>query len=272
MEQPIHHRIVAWNPNGIRALCDKNGKEIKRLITEYDPHVVIWNETKGNSKKQDEMTKKLKENMPGYSFIWHNSQTAGRHGTCLAHKGIEIISTDLNLYGNPENEGRIITIETKKCFIVGLYVVNAGMENCSRLKYKLEWMAKLTLHLEALKKKDPTKMVIAMGDWNIAPTEKDIHNAKSNEKSAGYTKEERDCFSWLMKRGWIDVYRLKHPDERKYTFWNAKSNARSRGAGWRIDHVIVNQSAEQLLGTANCEILDGFMGSDHCPIYFDIEL
>ena len=265
-EQRDELRIVAWNPNGIRALLNKNGPEVKRMILEKNPHIVIFNETKGNEKMLKDMKKCVQSCFSTFNWYWNNSLTPGRHGCAVGiSQDIDVISVNYGFDdGQKEHEGRLITLELNDHIIVGLYAVNAGNDKCNRLDYKIEWMGKLSNYLEQLKTNHPTKMIIAAGDWNVAPEEIDIHNPKGNQKSAGFTKQERDCFRNFLKKGWIDVFRQMYPNEVAYTFWNTKFSARKTNKGWRIDHFVINSSAFEKV--VKCEILDN-LGSDHAPIY-----
>lgn len=278
--------IIALNPNGIRAYFKNNSKEVKRMISEYNPDIIIWNETKGNKKMQTDMQKFVDivlegENWNGenrkYFWYWNNSELAlGRHGLCISMKKdlvplVKSVSYGFKFEQNKEPEGRMITLEFEEFSVVGIYAVNSGQKT-DKLEYKQEWLAKLMIHCEMLKggeNGNPVKGVIVMGDWNVAPKDIDIHNPAKNQKSAGFTKEERDAFQWFMDRGWFDVFRLKHPYDVKYTFWDSKFAARQKGAGWRIDHTVVNK--EFPLEKATCEILDNIMGSDHCAVMFQFE-
>ena len=256
-------RIVAWNPNGIRALLNKNSDEVKRMISEKNPHVVIFNETKGNEKMLKDMEKSVQTCFSTFNWYWNNSLTPGRHGCAVGiSQDMDVISVNYGFGdGQKESEGRLITLELNNYIIVGLYAVNAGT---NRLDYKIEWMAKLTHYLEQLRTNHPTKMIIAAGDWNVAPEEIDIHNPKGNQKSAGFTKEERDCFRNFLAKGWIDVFRQMFPKQVAYSFWNTKFAARKTNKGWRIDHFVINSS--DFGNVMNCEILD-HLGSDHAPIF-----
>lgn len=270
-ERDTNFRIVAWNPNGIRALLNKNKDEVKRMINEKNPHVVIFNETKGNEKMLKDMETCVKDCFPNFKWYWNNSLTPGRHGCAVGiDSEIDVISVNYGFIDKQkEKEGRIITLELSDIVIVGLYVVNAGMNGCERLEYKMKWMDELSAYLEKLKNEFPEKMIVAAGDWNVAPENIDIHNPKTNQKSAGFTKEERDWFRNFLGKGWIDVFRHKYPNEVAYTFWNTKFSARTSNKGWRIDHFVVNSSS--IGSVTNCEILNN-LGSDHAPIYLEITL
>jgi len=290
MRQNKQMTIIALNPNGIRAYFRNSGAEVKRMIAEHDPDIIIWNEIKGNEGQQKEIqgnvdvvmegTNKVEEGKRKWNWFWNNSQKAGRHGLCISVKSELAKDVKSVRYGfcfedEREPEGRIITLEFEKFFVVGIYTVNAGMSSTNRLEYKLEWLAKLAIHAEMLRdsrregSSGPCSVMI-MGDWNVAPENIDIHNPAKNQNSAGFTKEEREAFKWFMNRGWIDVYRHKYPNEVKYTFWNAKFAAREKGVGWRIDHVVVNQEFAGLENSV-CEILDDVTGSDHAPVMFQFE-
>jgi exodeoxyribonuclease III len=257
-------KVIAWNPNGIRALFKKNPQEVQRLVGRYSPDIIIFNETKGNSDHVLSTEKQCDSVIPGFNWYWNdNSIAKGRHGCVIAvKKEINLLSVNYGFDETKEPEGRIIAIETESCFIVGLYAVNAA----SRLEYKIEWMNKLTNYLEKLKKSGKT--VIAAGDWNVAPEECDLTFPRVNTNTAGFTKQERDCFRCFLRTGWVDVFRHLYPTTIKYTFWSPMNNARARDIGWRLDHVVMNKEA--ITPRIKCEILDDFIGSDHCPIYISL--
>jgi len=272
-------QLIAWNPNGLHKRYSANSIEIKRLYREYDPDIMIWNETKGNDAKQDKMQKLVDSVTPGLKWYWNNSVVPGRFGVAISIKPhINVLSVDYGFYETTkESEGRIITLELEKCYIVGIYAVNAGEKDLKRLQYKQEWIVMLHLHLEKLKKSNPHKAVITMGDMNIAAENLDIHNHKRNQKSAGFTKEEREIFMWFKEQGWVDIYREKYPQKVEYTFFNTRSNAKARNAGWRIDLAMIDKQSFDKLNIKDdtiidCKILRDFDGSDHVPILLKITL
>lgn len=255
-------KIIAWNPNGIRSLFQKNPKEIKTLVEKYSPDIVIFDETKGNEKTQDK-TEKLCQ-LPGYKWYWNNSQTPGRHGCAIAvkmdvpvHKVSYGFGSDVDT--PPEPEGRLITLHLERCIVVGVYVVNAGS---TRLQYKLEWNKKFETYINTLK--GFGKPVIVGGDMNVALENIDLCNPASNKNSPGFTIEERNSFRSLLATGWTDTFRDKYPNTVKYTFWNTRQRARERNVGWRIDYFLIDSEHKDLVEDA--VILDEYIGSDHCPI------
>jgi exodeoxyribonuclease III len=272
-------KIIAWNPNGIRALVNNNLPEIKRMLNMYDPDIVVWNETKGNENVQDATQRLMDEKLPGYRWYWNNSsQRAGTHGVAIMLKpSVNVLSVDYGLHDwQKEPEGRVITIELNEIYIVGVYVVNVGMNEVKRTDYKLEWMARLVLHCEKLKVLNPHKKIIITGDMNVAPCDIDIHNPKTNKNSAGFTAEEKECFQWFLHQGWVDLFRQKYPLKVAYTYYHTRTNARARGAGWRIDMALLDKTSfdklEHGCDDFEFETLEEFYGSDHVPIYLKLKL
>ena len=105
---------------------------------------------------------------------------------------------------------------------------------------------------------------------NVAHEEIDIKNPKTNRRNAGFTDEERDKFSVLLKSGFVDTWRHQHPEEVKYSWWSYRFNSRANNAGWRIDYFLVSDNLEaKVTGT---EIHNEVFGSDHCPVELEIEL
>ena len=115
-----------------------------------------------------------------------------------------------------------------------------------------------------------TKPVIYCGDLNVAHKEIDLKNPKTNHFSAGFTDEERNKMTELLDEGFIDTYRYFNPDkEGIYSWWSYRFNARKNNAGWRIDYFIASKCLRDRLEGA--KIHTEIMGSDHCPVYLEIE-
>jgi len=107
--------------------------------------------------------------------------------------------------------------------------------------------------------------VIVCGDLNVAHTEIDLKNPKTNRRNAGFTDEERNKFTELLEAGFIDTFRYFYPDiTGAYTWWSYMFNARKNNAGWRIDYFCVSESLKD--NTHDAIIHSDVMGSDHCPV------
>jgi len=261
-------RVIAWNPNGIRALFTKSASEVKKLCQIHDPDIIVWNEIKGNLSKHAEIEKVVTGVLPNYRWFWNHADKAGRHGVAISIKPhINILAISYGFGGNEkEPEGRLITLELESFYVIGIYGVNAGVDNLSRLEYKIEWILKLLQYMNCLKARG--KHVIVIGDWNIAPTNIDVHDPRKLEGCAGFTVEERTVFKAIMNNGWVDVFRFKNPDKELYSFYSGRTKDGKKYGGWRIDHAIVN--SELKLDHCKMQILKEYNGSDHVPILFHV--
>ena len=98
----------------------------------------------------------------------------------------------------------------------------------------------------------------------------DLANPKSNQKSAGYTHQEREKFQNLLDAGFVDTFRMLHPDEVKYSWWSYMFNARAKNVGWRIDYFLASEDAKDKIVEA--DILTDVQGSDHCPVLLRLDV
>ena len=171
--------------------------------------------------------------------------------------------------GIPEmdTEGRVITLDMGDYYFVTTYTPNSQSE-LARLDYRMKWDDAWRDLLCRLKAEKP---VIACGDLNVAHTEIDLKNPKSNRKNAGFTDEEREKFGILLDSGFTDTFRFFYPDrEGIYSWWSYRFKAREKNAGWRIDYFLVSKRLEAQLKSAT--IHTEIFGSDHCPVELDIDL
>ena len=166
-----------------------------------------------------------------------------------------------------DKEGRVITLEFEEFYYVTVYTPNSQTE-LKRLEYRMEWERDFLTYLLKLQEKKP---VICCGDLNVAHQEIDLKNPKTNRKNAGFTDEERACFSNVLESGFVDTFRYFYPDkEGVYSWWPYRFKAREKNAGWRIDYFIVSSSLKERLQDAS--IHTDIMGSDHCPIELDVDI
>jgi exodeoxyribonuclease-3 len=160
-----------------------------------------------------------------------------------------------------DTEGRLITLEYENFYLVTCYTPNAQME-LARLEFRLEWEKVFADYLSKLDEKKP---VIVCGDLNVAHQEIDLKNPKSNRGSAGFSDEERACFSSLLDRGFTDSFRYLYPDVTgMYSWWSYMFKARQNNAGWRIDYFLTSNRLQEKIAEAT--IHTDVLGSDHCPV------
>ncbi len=249
-------KLISWNVNGIRA-CIKKG--FFDFLNEADPDVICLQETKMQEGQEEILT-------PGYYQYWDSAEKKGYSGTLMLTKQKPLsVSYGLGI-DEHDHEGRAITAEFDDFYLVNFYVPNSQNE-LKRLDYRMKWEDDVRNYLKNLEKNKP---VIICGDLNVAATEIDLKNPKTNRRNAGFTDEERSKFAQLLDAGFTDTFRYFYPDlEGAYSWWSYRFNARKNNAGWRIDYFLVSNSLKPRLKDA--EILSHVMGSDHCPVVLYID-
>ena len=252
-------KLLTLNVNGIRAAV---GKGFYDFFKDIDADIFSLQETKLQENQVDDELKKIRE----YQY-WNYAEKKGYSGTACFCKEKPISVTYGLGIDEHDKEGRIITLEYDKFYLVNCYTPNSKRE-LERLDYRMIWEDEIR---EYLKKLDLVKPVIYCGDLNVAHNEIDLKNPSSNHHNAGFTDQERGKMTELLSSGFTDTYRYKYPDETgKYTWWSYMFHAREKNAGWRIDYFIVsNRIADKIV---DAKIHNEIMGSDHCPIELDIKL
>ena len=248
-------KLISWNVNGLRAIYKKGFiEEFKKL----DADIFCIQETK---MQEGQINLDLK----GYYEFYNYAERKGYSGTAIYTKIKPLNAT----YGigieEHDKEGRVITLEYEKFYMVNCYTPNSGRE-LARLEYRMIWEDEFRKYLIKL---DKIKPVIICGDLNVAHNEIDLKNPKTNRHNAGFTDEERGKIDILLKTGFTDTYRKLYPEkEGAYTWWSYMFNSRANNAGWRIDYFLVSDRISKDIKDAL--IYQDTMGSDHCPVGLEI--
>ena len=258
-------KIFSWNVNGLRAVIRKGA--LQEFIDKYKPDILCLQETKAKQGQAE-------VDLPGYEEIWNSAERPGYAGTAIFTKVKPLsvrygLPTEVEMsdeYGDPLNEGRVLTAEFEKFFLVDVYTPNSknGLE---RLRLRAEkWDKEFLRYLKELEQMKP---VVVCGDFNAAHEEIDIARPSSNHHSAGFTDEERQGITNMIDAGFVDTFRTLHPDEVRYTWWSHWGQARANNVGWRIDYFFV--SSGLMPRVKDAEIYEDVMGSDHCPVSIELE-
>lgn len=250
-------KLISWNVNGLRANLKKGFMD---YFDEIDADMFCMQETKMEQGQAEVAT-------PKHIQFWNSANKKGYSGTAIFTKQ-EPISV---FYGigiqEHDNEGRVITLEYEKFYLVTCYTPNSKSE-LERLDYRQVWEDEFRNYLKKLDEKKP---VILCGDLNVAHKEIDLKNPKTNRRSAGFTDEERNKFTQLLDAGFVDTFRHLYPEkEGAYTWWSYFGKARERNTGWRIDYFVVSERLKDKIVKA--EIHSEIMGSDHCPVMIELDI
>lgn len=248
-------KLISWNVNGIRACVNKGFKEFFENI---NADIFCIQETKC---QKDQIELEFK----GYKSYWNSAEKKGYSGTAIFTK-IDPIDVKYGIgIEEHDKEGRVITLEFEKFYMVNIYTPNSKRE-LERLDYRQIWEDEIRKYLLNLQK---TKPVIMCGDLNVAHEEIDLKNPKTNRGNAGFTDEERAKMTKLLNSGFIDTFRHLYPKkEEAYTWWSYMGKAREKNIGWRIDYFIISKDIANEIKEA--KIHPEILGSDHCPIELEI--
>lgn len=244
-------KFISWNVNGLRACVTKGFME---FFKEIDADIFCLQETKLQEGQID-------LNLEGYYDYWNYAQKKGYSGTAIFSKNKALdVKYGIGIEEH-DNEGRVITLEFEDFYFVTVYTPNS-QQGLKRLEYRMQWEDDFRDYLNKL---DEIKPVIMCGDLNVAHTEIDLKNPKTNRKNAGFTDDERNKFTDFLNSGFIDTYRFFNPDkEGVYSWWSYRFNARNNNAGWRIDYFCASDKLKDRLVSA--DIHTEILGSDHCPV------
>lgn len=247
--------LISWNVNGLRACM---GKGFVDFVKTRNPDIICLQETK-MQQGQAEVP------LDDYYEYWNSAEKKGYSGTAIFTKEKPIsVSYGLGIEEH-DHEGRVITAEYKEFYLICVYVPNSQNE-LKRLAYRMEWEEAFRAYITKL---DEIKPVIVCGDMNVAHTEIDLKNPKTNRRNAGFTEEEREKMTALLDAGFTDTFRYFYPElTQVYSWWSYRFKAREKNAGWRIDYFLA--SNRLMPHVAHAEILHDVMGSDHCPVTLQV--
>jgi exodeoxyribonuclease III len=264
-------RLYSWNVNGIRAVIKKD--KFMPFMSDARPDIFCMQETKAKQGQAE-------IDLPDYEEYWNSADKPGYSGTAIFSKikPLKIINglpEDIikkyglthDGYGDPNEEGRVLTAEYDKYFVVTVYTPNAK-DDLSRLELRHKhWDPAFLAYCKLL---EQTKPVVFCGDLNVAHTELDLANPKPNRGKKGFTDEERAGFQAFIDAGFVDTLRMFKQGNGYYTWWSYFANSRARNVGWRIDYILVSGSLKNNIKSA--DIHPTVMGSDHCPVSITLDL
>ena len=250
-------KLISWNVNGIRACLTKGFAE---FFKEIDADIFCIQETKCQPEQ-------IELEFDGYMSYWNSAEKKGYSGTAIfSKKKPKSVTYGIGIEEH-DKEGRVITLEFDKFYMVTIYTPNSKRE-LERLEYRQVWEDEIRKYLLKL---NETKPVIMCGDLNVAHKEIDLKNPKTNRHNAGFTDEERNKMTELLNAGFVDTFRTLYPDkENQYSWWSYMGHAREKNVGWRIDYFIISKDIQNKIKEA--KIYPEIMGSDHCPVGLEIKI
>lgn len=253
-------RIISYNVNGVRSAMNKGFLDWLKT----DPaDIICLQETKA---QKDNVNYAAIEAL-GFDTYWFSAEKKGYSGVAVFTR---VKPTEV-FFGNgimqSDAEGRVLRVDLGDITLINAYFPS-GTSGDIRQTYKYQWLDEFLAYLTALRTTRPN--LVVCGDYNIAHKEIDIHDPKGNKKSSGFLPEERAWMDKFLDAGFIDTFRVFHPEPHQYSWWSARfPSVRLNNKGWRIDYITVTEPLRSRLKDAR--IYPDVKHSDHCPVYLEIE-
>ena len=252
--------VVTWNVNSLKARLPR----VEEWLTEIQPDVVCLQETKlAQEKFPTDAIAAL-----GYESA-HFGQGQWNGVAVLSKVGLTNPRTNF-VVGEPDAEARIITADCGGVTVVSVYVPNGRALDHEHYQYKLRWLDQLAEHVAAIAK--PSGNLVVAGDYNIAPSDIDVWDAKALEGSTHVSAPERQRLEALAKWGLRDIVREQHPEPGIYSWWDYRNGSFHRGWGMRIDLALVTDSVARRTtwSAIDRNARKGEQPSDHAPVLIEV--
>jgi exodeoxyribonuclease-3 len=253
-------KLASWNVNSLNVRLP----HVERWCAAVQPDVLALQETKLEDAK----------------FPLAALQAAGYHAACSGQKtynGVAILArqpiadVEHGIAGFDDPQRRILSATVGDVRVVNLYVVNGQSVGSAKYAYKLDWLAQVTAFLAAEIRRHPR--LVVMGDFNIAPDDRDVHDPLAWREQVLCSTPEREALARLQAIGLVDSFRLFEADSGHYSWWDYRQAAFRRNLGLRIDLILVS---EALRGACRAARVDREprtweRASDHAPVVLEID-
>jgi exodeoxyribonuclease-3 len=254
-------KIATFNVNGV------NGRlpVLLRWLEEAQPDVVCLQELKAPQDKFPEDA----IGRVGYGAVWRGQRSW--NGVAILARGETPVETRHHLPGQEEDgQSRYIEAAVNGILIGCLYAPNGNPAPGPKFDYKLLWLESLITHAASLLASELP--VVLAGDYNVIPTDQDVHKPERWADDALFRPQVRAAFQNLLALGWTDALRHLHPEETIYTFWDYFRNAYGRDAGLRLDHLLLSSAMKRRLVNAGVDrdVRAWERASDHAPSWIEI--
>lgn len=254
-------KVASWNVNSLRVRLP----QVLDWLAANGPDILGLQETK----LQDDAFPVDAFREAGYHAEFSGQKTYNGVAVLSREPGCDVIR---DIPGLDDHQRRIIAVTCGPVRFINLYVPNGQSVDSDKYAYKLDWLERLTAYIEAQCALYPHLVVV--GDFNIAPEPIDVHDPEAWEGRVLFSAPEREAFARLLAAGLCDTFRLRHPEEQAFTWWDYRIGAFRRNMGLRIDHILATPALCE--ACTDCIIDTGprrlERPSDHAPILAEFDL
>ena len=254
-------KIASWNVNGIRARTE---------------HVVNWLKTTQPDVLAIQESKVVDDLFPydeylklGYYPLVYGQKAY--NGVALLSKK-EPINPSTGISGYKDPQTRVVSAIYESITVMDIYVPNGQSVGSDKFVYKLEWLDHLTGYIEKSLKENEN--LIVLGDFNIAPEDRDVYDPEAWKDKVLCSKQERGALEKLVDLGLVDSFRLFKQQDASYSWWDYRAAAYRRKMGLRIDLILLSTPvAERCTSSTIDESPRGWeKPSDHTPVVVEIDI
>ncbi len=262
--------IATWNVNSIRTRLS----QIIDWINHVNPDILCLQETKVTD-----------DSFPveAFEILGYSVEVYGQK----SYNGVAIISKikgeniKKGFYGFKESnfnietfkaQKRLITADIQGVKIINVYVPNGSSIESDKFEYKINWLNCLASFLDEQIKEG--QLICLMGDFNIAPSNLDIHDPQKYEGGIMASETERDALKNVLKEKFIDAFRIFEKNTGHWSWWDYRNNSYELNKGWRIDHIYISKELSSKLKSCVIDSLPraNLRPSDHAPVMISLNL
>jgi len=252
-------KLATWNVNSLRVRLP----HLLDWLAAHSPDAMCLQETKC----EDALFPYEELRSAGYCSLHNGQRTYNGVAVLTRAEGVEVCRA---IPGFTDDQSRVLAADYDGVRVVSVYVPNGQAVGSDKYEYKLRWMEALARWLEGELVSHPRLAV--MGDFNVAPEDRDVHDPKAWDGHVLFSEPERAAFRRLRELGFADAFRLFEQAERAYTWWDYRMNAFRRKMGLRIDHVLLSPT---LAATCRACSIDAEprgleRPSDHAPVLCEV--
>ena len=252
-------KLATWNVNSLRVRLP----HLLDWLAANSPDVLCLQETKCEEAQFPAMELQA----AGYCALHNGQRTYNGVAVLTRQPGTEICRAIPEF---TDDQSRVLAVDHQGVRAVSVYVPTGQSVGSDKYEYKLRWMEALARWLEGELARHPR--IAVMGDFNVAPEERDVHDPRMWEGRVLFSLPERAALQRLASLGFVDAFRLFEQPERSYTWWDYRLNAFRRKMGLRIDHVYLSPALAAECRACHIDTTPRGLErpSDHAPVVCEL--